>query len=146
MWNSMGRKTGVTELDRAISELDSLQLSVLIRKGEQVVFTSREPMLRPLLKAIDQLGPALRGATVVDRIVGKAAALLCAYAGVGEVLTPLASEPAIDLLTARGIPVSARRIVPYIRNRDGTDMCPMERLALAYDDPGEFLAALKDRT
>ncbi|MDZ7373102.1 MAG: DUF1893 domain-containing protein [candidate division KSB1 bacterium] len=132
----------MSRLESELRRLEEGGFSILIERQGEVLFTSREPMLRPLLAALEALGEQLRGATVVDRIVGKAAAFLCVYAGVAEVYTPLASQPAVGLLASHGIPLEARRVVPFIRNREGNGLCPMEQLALQYETPEDFLRAL----
>jgi hypothetical protein len=129
-------------LEMHLRELEEERLSILIKKGGKRLFASREPMLRPLLSALEMLGEELRGTLVIDRIVGKAAALLCVHAGVAQVYTPLASQPAVTLLTSHRIGIEAREVVPFIRNRKGDGLCPMEQLALRYDSPEEFLRAL----
>lgn len=134
-----------SRLELALQELESGAFSLIVKKDGRVLFASRDPMLRPLLTALDTLGEELIGSTVIDRIVGKAAALLCVKARVGEVYTPLASEPALQVLRTTGIPIAAARVVPFIKNRQGDGMCPMEKLASRCNTPEEFLAALRSK-
>jgi len=99
----------------------------------------------PLLEAIDQLGPrALADSTVVDRIVGRAAALLISYFKAKEVYTRLLSRRAIEILENHGIAYAAERVVNVIRNKDDTDICPFEKMVLRIDNPEEGYRKLKN--
>lgn len=82
---------------------------------------------------------------MVDKIVGRAAALLFVLGKVERVITPLASESAIDVLDAAGIEWFAERRIPYIVNRDRTGMCPMEQLANSCATPQEFYTRLGEK-
>ena len=50
-------------------------------------------------------GEFLRGATVADKVVGKAAAALMLLGGVSEMHTEVISRPALDLLAGSGMRV-----------------------------------------
>jgi hypothetical protein len=47
-----------------------------------------------------------------------------------EVYSPLGSELATKTLDQYGIKYYLIKIVPYIQNSDGQDICPMEKLSL----------------
>ena len=68
----------------------------------------------------------LRGTAIADKVVGKGAAALMVWAGVGEVYADVISRPALDLLKDNGIQVAYATLVPHIINRAGTGMCPLE--------------------
>ncbi len=70
----------------------------------------------------------LKGATVADKVVGKAAAALMIKGGVASVYTNMISEPAAGLLAGSAIKVSYGQIVHHIENRSRTDWCPLEKL------------------
>ena len=72
----------------------------------------------------------LQGARIADKVVGKGAAALMVWAGVGEVYADVISCPALDLLENNGIPVTYATLVPHIVNRTGTGMCPLETRCL----------------
>lgn len=107
---------------------------------------SAESGLRAILSLLRDSPALLKGASAADTTVGKAAALLLVYGGVREVYAACVSEPARDVLNRAGVTLEYGEIVPYIRNRDRTDMCPMERKVGGVDDPAEayrlFAAAL----
>lgn len=72
----------------------------------------------------------LHRARIADKVVGKGAAALMAWAGVGEVHADVISRPALDLLQNSGIMVAYATLVPHIINRAGTGMCPLETRCL----------------
>ena len=99
--------------------------------------------VRPLLQLLENQPGALRGAVLADKIIGKAAAMVAALGGIAAVHTLTASEAALDFLAKRGIPAAARQTVPYIINRTGDDMCPLEKTVREVEDPAAALPLLK---
>ncbi|HPN36201.1 MAG TPA: DUF1893 domain-containing protein [bacterium] len=118
-----------------IADLQRAGLTLRVEKAGREIFSSSEPMLRPLLLCLQQRRSDMAGAAVIDKIVGRAAAYLCVKGKVAEVITPLASHGAQEVLQQAGIPLHALRVVAQIMNRDNTGPCPMEQLA------GEALSA-----
>ena len=104
-----------------------------IAKGKKL-FTSTSRGVRPLLDLIES-GEDFRGGIAADKIVGKAAALLYAHMGMGEVYACVLGEGAVQfgMLTER------------IINRAGTDICPMERVCETLTDPVEAYIAIRKR-
>jgi len=132
-------------LEGLIGILEERGLSLLILKGGETLYSSREGGMLPLLEAIDQLGlRTLADSTVVDRIVGRAAALIISYFKAKEVYTKLLSLKAIEILEKHGIAYAAERLVSTIRNKDDTDMCPFEKIVLTIDNPEEGYRKLKN--
>lgn len=81
----------------------------------------------------------LRGASVADKVVGKAAASLMVMASVSSVYAYVLSQSALDLLQKSGIMVEYHDIVPFIINRAGTGMCPLEDRCQRCATPEESL-------
>lgn len=69
----------------------------------------------------------LKGASIADKVIGKAAATLMVLGGVKEVYTHIISRPALQLLQEAGITVSCDEVVDHIINRDRTGWCPLEQ-------------------
>ncbi len=103
--------------------------SLVVENRTGLVFRSKEEKLRPLLKCIEQHSSEMKGAILFDRVVGRAAALLCAYARVGTVLTPLLSDGGREALNQFAIPFHALGRVKEILNEDSSGPCPMEEKA-----------------
>lgn len=125
-----------------LAYLEDNGLSIFIEKAGVTIYESREAMLKPLFICLVQKREELKGATVVDKIVGRAAALLSVLGEVEQVITPLASESAKSVLDEVCIPLFTKKIIPYIVNRDNTGMCPMEKLANECQTPQEFFDRL----
>lgn len=69
----------------------------------------------------------LHGASVADKVIGKAAASLMVLGGVHEVYTRTISQPALQLLQEAGAMVTCDEVVDHIINRDRTGWCPLEQ-------------------
>lgn len=70
----------------------------------------------------------LRGASVADKVVGKGAAALLILGGVRELFAGVISRSALGLLEDSGISFRFAEKVPYIINRKGDGLCPVEAL------------------
>jgi len=133
-------------MQNKLTKLDYLEkhsLSIYIEKDGKIVFQSVDPMLKPLFICLVTQQEILKQATVVDKVIGRAAALLAILGEVAEIITPLASESAEKALAQAGIPLYARKIIPYIVNRDRSGLCPMEQMAGECKTPAEFFERLK---
>lgn len=131
----------MSDLERAKALLSSSSHTCVLCRGEEVWTSDRSgiaPMLRFLEDEID-----LRGASAADRIVGRAAAMLFALAGVKSLYAEVLSERALPILEQYGIAISHRTLTPAIINRRGDGPCPMERAVESIDDPLEALEAIR---
>lgn len=115
--------------------------SLVVARGGEIVAVERGRGITPLLKALD--AGLLEGSSAMDRVIGRAAAAICAAGRVAEVFTPLAAEGAAEVLARRGATLEAERVVATILNRDGTDSCPMEKAVRGLDDPEEMVEAVR---
>ena len=121
-------------------QLDAGAAAVVARDG---VIAAREEGrgIAPLMRLMD--AGSLRGALLMDKVIGRAAAAICIVGGVRKVVTPLAGEGAVKLLESRGVTIVAGRTVPQILNRDRSDTCPMEKAVSDCDDPVEMVERLR---
>lgn len=100
--------------------------------------------ISPMLDLIAE-GAALEGASVADRIVGRAAAMLFTLAGIRTVHACVISRPALAYLLSHGIFCRYECLTEHIINRRGDDICPMEAAVLTVEDPHEALPLLRKR-
>lgn len=107
--------------------------SCVVESGGNI-YISYEKCIKPVLGWLDE-GNLLKGASVADKVVGKAAALLFVYAGIKEIYAEVLSQPAKMIFERFNIPISYSKIVKHIRNRTDTDICPMEKRAADIDSP-----------
>jgi Domain of unknown function (DUF1893) len=134
----------MTDLELAIGIFRSEGSSfVLVKHGRTLARGSRDG-IGELLAAAETLGEAARGSSLADKVVGKAVAMVAAHYGLSAVFSPLASEPAQQVLARHGIELQPERLVPLILNRRNDGPCPMERLTMPLEQPGEAVAALKE--
>lgn len=97
-----------------------------------------------LLTLLAETPEKLCGASVADKVVGKAAALLMAKGNVKEVYAEVVDESAMEIFTAFGIGLIYKMATLRILNRSKTDICPMERAVLGISDPTEAFKILTE--
>ena len=100
--------------------------------------------LKPLIRWLNEQPDLIRDSYVIDRIVGKASALLLVYGGARKVHGLTMSRKADEILTAHGIEHSWDVLTDYIVNRTKTGMCPMEQRVVNIDDPEEAYHLFKE--
>jgi len=130
------------DADLAKRKLATEELSLAIVKRGKAMFTSRASGVRSLIEAIKECGSALAGAAVADKVVGRAAALVCVYAKISSVYACVMSELGLEVLKKFSIPFEHDTVVPNILDRHGTEMCPFERLVLKTGSPKEAFLAI----
>ena len=112
------------DLQQARTLLSGGYTCVFCRNGATITDDRRG--VRPLLDLLEQ-GCDLTGYSVADKVVGKASALLYCRMGVSRIYAPVVSTPAAEVLARAGIELVYDSLVPAIRNRTDTDLCPMEK-------------------
>ena len=122
--------------------LTSASTIAVFSNGE--VFTSQERGVKPLLHLLTEKKGFLKGASVADKVIGKAAALLMVLGEIKEVHTLIISEPAIKVFEKYNIPCFYDKKVDRIINRTGDGLCPMESLCLNVEEPKEAFQKITD--
>ena len=115
--------------------LTSASTIAVVSNGE--VFTSQARGVKPLLHLLTEKKWFLKGASVADKVIGKAAALLMVLGEIKEVHTLIISEPAIKVFEKYNITFFYDKKVERIVNRTGDGLCPMETLCLYVEEPQE---------
>ncbi len=123
----------MTDLENAICNLDGHSLCLC--KGD-IVNTYDERGIVPMMKLISQ-GTELTGFSAADRIVGRAAAMLFVKAGVVNVYGKVMSDGAKEYLENHGISCSYDTLTEKIINRQGNDICPMEKAVMHIENENE---------
>ena len=118
-------------------------LTLVIVKGGKVIFETGSHGIMAFVQAIEKFDKQLVNSTVADKIVGRAAALLCAYSKVAFVFAVTISEEGIKMLKENKIPCQFETRVPNILDHEGVDECPFEKLTASYTSPEEACEALK---
>ena len=134
----------INGMDRLIQMLsrDDVRGVLLTRDGEIVEF--HNPGVKDLYVLVSARPHALDGACVADRVIGRGAALLLALGKVKQVYAQVISSPAVQVLENAKVTVDYGTLVPNIINRDGTDMCPVEKLTMNISDLEKAFVKIKE--
>lgn len=119
---------------------------ILTDDGE---YTSFERGVKPLIECLES-ERSFEGAVAADKCVGAGAAHLYVLLGVSAVWANIISASALEVLETAGIKAYYEKCVPYIINRKGDGVCPIESAvkdakssAEAYDLIIDALARLR---
>ncbi len=107
------------------------------------IFTSRERGVKALVHLIDNDPELLRGATIADKVVGRAAAALMLRSGVSRLHSRVITSAAVDMLRNAGTTVDFDTETDMIANRARTGRCPLDTLCAPLSDPAEMEAAIR---
>lgn len=119
-----------------LEHLEKSGKSLIICKGGRVIFESDSQGIRPHIEALEKLGrKSLKGSIILDKIVGRAAALLILYSSASKVYTLLVSSGARSLLESHKVGLIFREETPFIKMKDGVFLCPFERMVQDVSDP-----------
>ncbi|RLI27156.1 DUF1893 domain-containing protein [Candidatus Bathyarchaeota archaeon] len=119
-----------------LSILNRERVNLYIFKGDASLYRSAKSGIAPLIEAVEKLGTAeLSGSTVVDKVVGKAAALIISYFQAREVYTHLISRSATKVLDKNRIAFYFERLTDEIKSRNGLGICPFESAVKEIDEP-----------
>jgi hypothetical protein len=135
----------IGDMDATREMMTKTDWSIVIVKNGDVLIKKKGDGIRPILEVIEELKDEIQGSIVGDRILGKASALLCRYSKVKGVYSPQATKTAIAVLIIAGIPSQIDEMIPYIKNRGGSDVCPFEKMLSDIDSPGEAYELLKEK-
>ena len=131
----------MTDLQTAKNNLEGH--TVCLCKDGKCLFSEKRgiaPMIDFIAEGVD-----LSGYSVADLVVGKAAALLFVKCGIKRVFAKTLSEHAKRVLKIYGIDYEYETLTEKIINRDGTDICPMEKAVLGTDDAYEAYSILQNK-
>jgi len=131
------------DLELAKLRLKDRGLNLVIVKEGKAVFETKSQGVGGFLRAIEKLGKRLVASAVADKIVGAAAAMLCAYSEVSSVFAVTISEEGIKVLEDNDIIYQFENEVPNILNHDKTGICPFEKLVIGSRDPKEAYTKLR---
>ena len=111
--------------------------TIVIYKSDASIVVSKDRGVVPLMNLLRDDKLQLKDSVIVDKVVGKAAALLMACAEVKEVYTPIISTPALKVFKNHNIIIHFDSEVERIMNRNNDGLCPMETLCIEIETPEE---------
>jgi len=124
-------------LEIAKHALYKKELTLTIVKNSEVIFETRSHRISGFLEAAEKFGDELQGASLADRVAGKAVALLCVYAKIKEVYAEILSKKAKAVFDQNGISCEWKELVDNILDLNKGDMCPFEKAAEGISDPAD---------
>ncbi len=131
--------------DAARAMIDAGECSVALFFDGAVQKTATGRGIGPLLGLYDASPEAFAGAAVADKVIGRAAAMILALAGASAVYASVMSESGRDMLSLHGVKWACAELAPFIVNRDGTGMCPVEQSVADESDPAAGLRRIRRR-
>lgn len=113
-------------LKKAIAMLKADNIRLAMTDGD-TVFTSDVRGVYTLIELIEKGEYRLSDFSAADKVIGRGAALLYAKMKIREVHGIVMSEKAKEIFDLYSVPYSCDTVVPYIINRKGDGMCPVEK-------------------
>ena len=127
-----------------LRRLDDEGVNLIVIINGRTIFSSNKDGMVPLLEAIEKINTSeLSGFTIIDKIVGKAAALLICLLQAKKVYTRMMSLKAVKVLDDHSIEYSAEKTIPDILNKSGTGICPFEKIVSDTNNPEEAYKRLR---
>lgn len=131
----------VQQLQRTLKEK---KLSfITIRDGQ--IYDSHLRGVAPILNPMKKDIYYFKDAIIVDKVIGKAAAMLLTLSKVRYVYAYVISESAIEIFNQYHISYDYTKRVPYIINRSKDGMCPMEQAVNNITNLNMAFEILKDK-
>lgn len=113
----------------------------LVVKNHDIVTTYSKPGVRDLEYLLDHDPEMLHGATIADKVIGKAAAAMVVVGGVKELYAEVMSKRAIPFLEEAGIAYTYGTLVDTIKEEGGR--CQLEKITAPASTPEETVALLR---
>ncbi len=123
--------------------LDIYTAVIVSPKG---ILTSNKQGILPLLEWLETKPDYLEDAYLIDRVIGRAAALLAIKGKIKLIYTKTISKKAEEVLDNNYLRYKAKNEVEKILNKTGDDTCPLEKLTSEITDPEEAYLKLKEFT
>jgi hypothetical protein len=135
--------TYTKDLRIARHRLDEMSLALSVVKDGNIILEAREHGISSILATIDTSCVKLCEASVADRVVGKAIAMLYVHAGVKAIYATTLSETAKRILEEAAIFVEWTNLTENVLNLERTDLCPFEKAVVRIRNPKTAYKRLK---
>lgn len=110
----------------AVDLLTQKSATCIILKSKDMYLESHKRGIAPLMEQLRENKNAFHNCVIADKVIGKAAAMMCVLGHADAVHGTVMSMGAKQILDAHQITYSYDRLVPFIENRTKTGSCPME--------------------
>jgi hypothetical protein len=108
-----------------------------------MLYSTKSHRISGFLEAIEKCGTKLEGASLADRVAGKAIALLCAYAKIKEVFAAVMSRSAQTVFKKYNILCHWTQLVENVLDTNKESLCPFEKTAANLNDPEKAYKSFK---
>lgn len=139
-----GSNLVMDEKQLAIKELNETNYSLIVVKDNKVKYRSKEESVGSIVGLLENRPELLENAVVADKIIGRAVAMVCDFTSVKFCYGQIVSKGAVDIFKENNLPYEAAKVVGAIKNRDNSDLCPIEKLTLGIDDSSEGIKKIKE--
>jgi hypothetical protein len=124
---------------------DFTRYTLALLHETEVIYTSSQSGLRPLVNCLEKYKGIFEDCTLYDKVIGLAAAKCIVYSNMISVVEAgMVSMPAKAFLEKYHIHLTVTMLVDRILTKDQSAICPGELIALATDEPEDFLAKIRD--
>lgn len=129
----------------AIADISAGKSTCVVIKNNTRLETLSGLGVAPLLSLYDrdESHSVLKNAIVIDKVIGKAAAIILTSAKSKRVYGEIMSKSAQAYLQQHHIQCEYGTLVDFINNRTNTGMCPLEESVCNIDNPDEGLQAIR---
>ena len=144
--NLVGFEENREAIHRAVAGIEAGDFGCAVIKNNVIIHEGRGKGVSPLLELASTVEglKKMENALVVDRIIGKAAAMLVVMGKVTHAYGLTMSKSGEEYLHAHGVETKNNRCVDAISDRTGRGICPMERSVMEIDDPREGFEKLQE--
>lgn len=134
-----------SKMEEAKKMIQDGKAECVLIKNDSIYGQERGHGVSPLLVMYDEHKEEMQNATLVDKVIGRAAAAIAICGKVKHVHGELMSEDAVEFLNNNGITTSYTSLVHRILNRKRDGLCPLEQSVEGIDNPANALVALRKR-
>jgi ribosome biogenesis protein Tsr3 len=115
------------DLEIAKERLSEKKLALCIVKNGKIILETGSRGVSGFLDAIERFGDRLVGASVADRVAGKAIALLCVYAKIKAIYAVILSSEAKSVFAKYEVHHEWKELVANILDAEKVGVCPFEK-------------------
>lgn len=130
--------------EKAKRMIASGKVSCAVIRDGKIISTAKGQGIAPLLTFYENEPEILKDAFVVDKVIGKAAAMILVLGGAKQVYGELMSETAVEYLTQHGCRALFGKKIDVVANRSGDGICPLENSVMDVEDPQTGYYRLKE--
>lgn len=120
----------ILQKEQAKTALAEGQVTFAVVSVQGEIRTSTKKGIVPIMELLTAEAQFLEGASVADKVIGRAAALLLVKGKISSLYAAVISSHAVEVLRNNGMSFEYGKMVPYIINRSQDGMCPMEATVL----------------